>query len=234
MDSTQLFPWSLLLLTMCAYAVGLMAYQCAGRHPIAHPILVSLVLVITVLSLFGLSFADYQKANQLLSHWLGPATVALAVPLHAAIGRLQGTLWRVLIGTAVAALGALAIAWIAGISLGGDGMEAWNLSMKSTSLPFAVSVAPLIGAEMDWVVFAVFCTGIPTAVAGPWLLERFGVRDPRVLGLSLGVVGHAFGVARATEMGSQAAGFATLGMVLSGCLLSVLLPLIQLGLALSR
>ena len=228
MSAGYLNTWLPLLLTMSAYAVGLLAYQRSGRHPLAHPILVSLALIITVLWLSGWSYTDYQQGNQPLSVWLGPATVALAVPLARAIGGLQGALLRTLIGTLAAAVCTVLIAWLIAAMLGWGSAQAWNLSMKSTSLPFAVSVAPLIGADLDWVVFAVFCTGIPTAVAGPWVLRRFGVEDPRVLGLSLGVVGHAFGVARASELGNQAAGFATLGMVLSGCLLSVLVPLAYL------
>lgn len=228
MSVIHLNTWLQLLLTMCAYAVGLLAYQRSGRHPLTHPILISLVLIVTVLWLFGWTYFDYQQGNQPLSVWLGPATVALAVPLAKAIGGSQGALLRTLLGTSAAAVCAVVIAWITAAILGWEGAQARNLSMKTTSLPFAVSVAPLIGADLDWVVLAVFCTGIPTAVAGPWVLRRLGVEDPRVLGLSLGVVGHAFGVARATEMGNQAAGFATLGMVLGGCLLSVLVPLAYL------
>jgi putative effector of murein hydrolase len=217
--------WSLLFLTLGAYAAGTMAYRRFKQHPAAHPVLVSLALIIAALVLSGAGFERYREANQLLSLWMGPATVALAVPLHRMCVQAGPLLVRLLPLTGMAAVGACTLTAAACAVMALPMADLWSLSMKTTSVPFALGAAGVMRSSTEWTVFAVFCTGIPTAVAGPWVMARLGIRDPRVIGLTLGITGHAFGVARATELGEEAVGFASFGMVLTGCLLSFLIPL---------
>lgn len=217
--------WSHVFLTLGAYAVGSMAYQRFNRHPAAHPVMASLALIIAALVLSGTSFESYQNANQLLSLWTGPATVALAVPLYRMCVQMGPLLLRLFPLTGMAAVGAAALSAAACFVMALPMADFWSLSMKTTSIPFAMGASGAIRSHTEWTVLAVFCTGVPTAVAGPWVLARLGIRDKRVLGLTLGITGHAFGVARATELGEEAVGFASFGMVLTGCLLSFLIPL---------
>lgn len=225
MSAVNASVWGHVFLTLGAYAAGCIAYRRFNKHPAAHPVPVSLAIIIAALALSGSACEAYQGANQLISLWTGPATVALALPLHRVSVQMGPLLPRLFALTGMAAIGAFALTAAASYAVALPITDFWSLSMKSTSIPFALATSDVIQSSLEWTAFAVFCTGIPTAVAGPWIMARLGIHDKRVLGLTLGLTGHAFGVARATELGEEAVGFASFGMVLAGCLLSFLVPL---------
>ena len=68
-------------LTAGAYSLSLLARK-RYSSPLTTPVLFSTVIVITVLMMTDISFADYQPAKNIITFLLGPATVALAIPLY--------------------------------------------------------------------------------------------------------------------------------------------------------
>ncbi len=215
-------PW--LVLTLAAYALALALYRRSGAHPLLIPVLTAVAAIVALLMLSGTPYATYRRGVELLNFMIGPATVALAVPLFAQRGRIR-QLWRpigaaLLVGCVVAIVSALLLAW----ALGGTRETLLSLAPKSASMPFALPVAERTGGLPSLTAVAVAITGIAGAVmAGP-LLRLLRVRDPAVRGFAIGLTAHAIGTARELQVHPTAGAFAALAMGLNGVATAVLVP----------
>lgn len=212
--------------TLVVYMVASVVYQRSAGFPLLLPILTAVVLVVGFLYATETSYADYAEHTWLLQFLIGPATVALAVPLYGQLPRLRRMLVPVLVallaGSATAILSAIGIAWAMGASL----QTQLSLAPKSATMPIAMEVAALNGGLPSLTTVAVAVTGIAGAIlAGP-LLSLFRIRDSAVTGFSLGMTAHAIGVARAFQIDETAGASAALGMGLNGIATAVLVPLL--------
>lgn len=211
-------------LTIGAYGVAHRLWLRGGRHPLLTPVLVAIALVVAVLHVAGVGYADYLTGGDLLSFLLGPATVALAVPLHRAgpsIGRmLRPVLMAVLVGSTAAMATTVVVVRLCG---GTPQLEA-TLAPKSATTPIAIVLASSTGGVAALAAVVTVLTGVLGAVVGPGLLRAVGIHDPRVLGLALGVASHGIGTSRALEEDPLAGAFAALAMALSGISTSLLMP----------
>jgi predicted murein hydrolase (TIGR00659 family) len=216
-------PW--LVLTMLAYTFTLAVYRRRGAHPLLIPPLTATALVVAVLLLTGTPYATYREGVGLLSFLIGPATVALAVPLFAQRERIR-QLWRpigvaLLVGGTVAIVSALLIAW----ALGGTRETLMALAPKSATMPIALPVAERMGGPASLAAVAVAITGIAGAVLAAPLMRLLRVHDPAVRGFAIGLTAHAIGTARELQVHPTAGAFAALAMSLNGVATAVLVPL---------
>src|SRR5690606_10281599 len=94
-------------------------FQRTGRMPLANPVLVAVILLAALLLATGTPYAVYFEGAQFVHFLLGPATVALAVPLWAQRARLKRAVLPVaaalLAGSVTAVASALAIARALGV-----------------------------------------------------------------------------------------------------------------------
>jgi len=211
-------------ITLAAFQLAYAAYE-KTRWVYLQPVLVSMVMVIGILLVCGLSYDEYRGSAQMLTVLLGPATVALAVPLYLNLRRIRELfgpimLTLLLAGTGATALG-LALAW----AFGADQMILMTLAPKSVTSPIAMLVAEQIGGVVALAAVFVMITGIIGAIVGPELLRRFGVLHPAARGMALGLTAHAVGTAQALQEGDECGAFAALAMSLMGVMTAVLLPL---------
>ena len=211
-------------ITLGAFQLAYAAYE-RTRWVFLQPVLVSMIVVIGTLLLCGVRYEEYRTSAQMLTVLLGPATVALAVPLYLNLRRIRELfgpimLTLLLAGTGATALG-MALAW----AFGTDPMILMTLAPKSVTSPIAMLVAEQIGGVVALAAVFVMITGILGAIIGPELLRRFGVQHPAARGMALGLTAHAVGTAQALQEGDECGAFAALAMSLMGVLTAVLLPL---------
>ncbi len=83
-------------ITLGAYQLVLAAFE-KTRWVFLQPVLMSMVLLIGVLVGCGIDYAEYRKSTEILSILLGPATVALAVPLYLNLRRIRQLFWPILL-----------------------------------------------------------------------------------------------------------------------------------------
>jgi len=107
-----------------------------------------------------------------------------------------------------------------------DRLMELSLSTKSVTVPIALAVAAKIGGTIPLTIISCFTTGVMGVVITPSLLRLIGVRDPIVGGFTLGLTSHVFGIARSVELGPIAVVFATLAMVLMGCVSGIVIPIL--------
>lgn len=213
-------------LTLLAYEVGRRLFERCGRKPIFHPIIVSVALLIAVLTITRTSYERYFNGAQLIHLLLGPAVVALAVPLYRQIDALRRNLGMIFTaiaaGATAATITAIVICWL----LGAQVATLISLAPKSATTPVAMAIGQSIGAIPALCAVVAVLTGIIAACLGPLILDRLGILDPQARGLALGTAGHGIGTARAFEESGLTGTYAGLAMGLTAVLLAVVLPLI--------
>jgi len=215
-----------LVLTLIAYVIGDWLYRRANHHPLLHPVLVAVVMLVAALTLSGTDYPTYFEGAQFVHFLLGPATVALAVPLYFNLARLK-RLWLplaagLIAGALTAIVSSVTIAW----ALGASDPSLLALAPKSVTAPVAMGITEKLGGPPSLTAILVVSTGILGAVLGPWTLDLLKVRDAATRGFAIGTASHGIGTARAFQESETAGAFAGLAMGLNALATSLLLPLL--------
>lgn len=219
-------PLLWLALTVGIYWLAQQLYRACRCFPLLNPVLVAVTAIVLLLAATGTPYHEYFDGAQFISFLLGPATVALAVPLASQIDTLKRA-WlpisiALAVGSTVGILSTLAIGW----ALGLDSQMLLSLLPRSVTTPIAMGVSDQIGGSPSLTAVFVILTGILGAAFGLPLLAALGLRDAVASGFALGVSSHGIGTARAFEYDQQAGAFSGLGMGLNGTLTAILVPAI--------
>jgi putative effector of murein hydrolase len=212
--------------TVAAYGVGLTARRVARRHPLANPVLIAMALTIAILRATQTPYADYLAASWPIVFLLGPATVALGVPLAADFGPLRRSMGAVLIALSAGAAAALLIGFGLVRALGGSEVTALSMLPKSATTPIAMGIASQIGGQPALSAAFAILGGIIAAMSIRGLLRRLRIDHPQALGLAAGAAGSGIAAAYVAAFGDAPAAFAAIGIGLNGLLTSVLAPLV--------
>ena len=214
-----------LTVTLIAYQIAYGLYARAKFHPLLNPVAVSVALLAGLLTLTGTSYQTYFSGAQFIHFLLGPATVALALPLYAQFARLKAE-WRslliaLIVGSLTATVSAVAIAW----ALGANKATLLSLAPKSVTTPIAMGIAEKIGGLPSLTAVLVVCTGIIGAVLARYVLDALQIAEHAVRGFAVGVAAHGIGTARAFQVSEEAGAFAGLAMGLNGAITALMVPL---------
>ncbi len=224
--SLSALPLLWVMVTLLAYQAASGIYRRSGRHPLANPVLISVTLVVGVLRLTNTPYQTYFDGAQLVHVLLGPATVALAVPLYAQIERLKTMLWPLTVTLLVGSVTAIGSAVAIGRACGASTDILLSLAPKSATMPIAMGVTAQIGGLPSLTALTVTLTGISGALMARGLLRLLRIDDATVCGFALGLTAHAIGTASAFQVSASAGAFAALAMGLNGVATTVLLPLL--------
>jgi len=213
-----------LTLTLCAYLVAQRIFALCKASPLANPVAITVALIVGVLWLSGMSYERYFAGAQFVHFLLGPATVALAVPLVRQLPRLRRALLP--LGTALLAgcVTAIVSAVVVAVLLGATPELAYTLGPKSATSPIAMAVAERLGGIPALTAALVIGTGIFGAVFGTQLFQLLRVRSDAARGFALGLAAHGIGTARAFQVSPEMGAFAGLAMGLNGALTALLAP----------
>ena len=211
--------------TLLAY-MAVRALYLRYRHPLINIVALGAAIIITVLVVCDISYAVYEPAAKIMTVFIGPATVALALPLY----RYRQVLLRyilAILGSVCA--GAFVAMFSAGLiaRLGGLPQEVViSIIPKSVSIPFAIEIAGLYGGIPSLAAAFVVATGTLGSLMGGWTLNLAGVKDPFARGLSLGTVAHAQGTAAALQEGEEQGAMAGLALILAGIITAAIAPVV--------
>jgi len=211
-------------ITIAIYALARLLQARLSGHALANTVITSAGAILALESLTRTSDDAYQAGGKFLLWILGPATVALAIPLHEALPTLKRSLLP--IAAALAAGSLTAVLSAVGIArlLGAHPETLRSLAPKSVTTPIAMALAQSIGGLPSLAAVFVILTGAVGALSGAGFLQRLGFRDPRAQGFALGVAAHGMGTARAFQLGAECGVFSTLGMTLNGVVTALVLP----------
>ena len=215
-----------LTLTLVAYQAAYWLYTRSGMSPAANPVAIAVAIIVALLTLTGTPYATYFDGAQFVHFLLGPATVALAVPLYAQLPRLKRMLGPALVALALGSLTAIVSAIAVGWALGASRPTLMSLAPKSVTTPIAMGIAEKIGGLPSLTAVLVVTTGILGAIGAQWLFRLLRIKDEAVQGFAIGVAAHGIGTARAFQLSETMGAFAALAMGLNGLATALLLPIL--------
>lgn len=213
-----------LTMTLCAYLAAQRLCALFRGAPLANPVAIAIALVVGVLTVSGMSYERYFAGAQFVHFLLGPATVALAVPLVRHLPRLRQH-WlplsaALLAGSVTAIVAVVVVAHL----LGATPTLLATLAPKSVTSPIAMAVAERLGGIPALTAAMVIGTGIFGAVFSTWLFQLLRVRSNAARGFAMGLAAHGIGTARAFQLSAEMGAFAGLAMGLNGALTALLAP----------
>ena len=219
-------PLLWLTVTLVVYQAAYWLYKRAGFHPLANPVAISIAVLVIVLKVSETPYQTYFDGAQFVHFLLGPATVALAIPLFAQFDKLRRAWLPILggltVGSLTAIVSAVGIAWM----LGASPVTLISLAPKSVTTPIAMGIAERLGGLPSLTAVLVVSTGIVGAVSAKYVLDALRIRDHAVRGFSVGVAAHGIGTARAFQLSEEAGAFAGLGMGLNGLATALIFPML--------
>lgn len=222
--ATEPLLW--LTTTLIAYIIADRISAFFNRAPLANPVLIAIAIVLVMLSLTQTPYATYFTGAQFVHFLLGPATVALAVPLYThrrtVMRALIPIFGALLAGAVTAMVSAVGLAHLFGVS----SASLIALAPKSVTAAIAMGIARELGGDPSLTATLVIATGILGAVLLTPLMRLIRITDPRAIGFAAGTASHGIGTARAFQLGSLEGAFAGIALGLSGLLTAVLVPLL--------
>lgn len=213
-----------LTVTLVAYNLAYRLFVRLGSNPLLNPVATAILALMAFLLVTGIDYADYFRGAQFVHFLLGPATVALAVPLYRQLVKLR-LLWlplaiSIVTGVVIAAACSIAIAAL----LGAGPETLFSLAPKSATAPVAMGISERIGGLPSLTAVLVVTTGIIGAVTGTRLLALLRIRDDSVKGVAMGLTAHGIGTARAFQVNPEMGAFSGLAMALSAFATALVLP----------
>jgi putative effector of murein hydrolase len=188
--------------------------------------LIAIVLVSAVLVATGTPFPAYFAGAQFVHFLLGPATVALAVPLITHLPQVRRTLVPMLVALIVGCVTAIASAVLLARLFGLDRGAILALAPKSSTAAIAMGIAEKIGAEPALTAVLVILTGISGAIVVTPLMNALRLKNYAARGFAAGLASHGLGTARAFQVSPLAGTFAGIALGLNGLLTALLIPLL--------
>ena len=213
-------------LTLTIYLLSLGLYHRVGRPGLLSPVLVTVLGVAAVLQLTGMPYALYMEQVALLTLLLGPATVALALPLLRNGAALASSAGAVAAALVIGGVVSIAVTVGAMVGFGADEAMLRAALPRSVTSPVGLTIAETLGASVPMAVVLTLISGTLGAVIGPALLTLVRVRDERARGFAIGMTSHGIGTSRVLGESTTAGGWSSAAMVLNALAMTLVLPLV--------
>ncbi|MGR5311377.1 CidB/LrgB family autolysis modulator [Photobacterium damselae] len=196
------------------------------KNPLLNPLLITLIVLIVLLKWLQVPYEVYFADNKIINFLLGPAVVALALPLYQQLAHIRSK-WKTImtacfIGSVLSMTFGTAIAFW----MGADAQLAASILPKSITTPLAMAASQQIGGIPSITAAMVILVGIFGAVLGYPIMKLLKIEHPLAKGLSMGTVSHALGTAKAAEEDYQEGAFSSLALVICGIMTTILAPIL--------
>lgn len=210
-------------LTLAVYWLAVQLWRRTGRHPTLNPVLVAMLLGAVAVWALGTPYEQFLSGGQYIGFLLGPATVALGLPVYRQRHTIARAAPMVVVSLLVGCVAAIASGYWITRWLGGTHAMALSMAPKSATTPISIALAQQVGGIPPLTAIFTIVAGVVGAVLGPWFLTLLRVRDPRARGLAMGLSSHGVGTSRALELDETPGAFSGLAMALNGLATSLLL-----------
>ena len=213
-------------LTIGAYLVGDYLYKKSKLNPLVNPVAISILIVSSVLLFLNVSYDRYFEGAKFIHFMLGPATVALAIPIFEKRNLITKEIKPIIFSICLGISFAILITFYLGKFFGLSDEIILTMLPRNVTAPIAMGISELIGGIPSLTAIITIITGIIGASLGTFLLNIFKIKNMSARGFAFGLASHGIGTARAMSKNKTAGVFAALAMGLSGIATSVFVLII--------
>jgi len=213
-----------IFLTIFVYQMAILL-QKKTKLTLLNPLLVTMIVIMVLLTVLDIPYDTYNKGGQIITSFLTPLTVCLAVPLYRQMRILKKNIAAVVISILCGCVAHAATMIVMAKLLQVDTMLRDSLMSKSVTTAIALGVTEELGGIQGVTVIGVLVAGIMGAVVGPSILRLVQVKDPIAFGLGLGAASHAIGTSKAVERGEVQGAMSSLAIVVTGVLTGIMVPI---------
>ncbi|WP_020614854.1 LrgB family protein [Paenibacillus daejeonensis] len=218
MDEWWMAPVFGVALTVGIYMLSITANR---RLRWLHPLFTCSVLIIAILLLLDIPYDDYMAGGEWITFLLGPATVALAVPLHKHWELIRNQLLPITTGITVGvAVGFASNAFLIR-AFGGSDELLFTVLPKSATAPISIEIVARLGGIPELGAVLTVLTGLFGSMVGTWCLRKIGVHTDLAIGIAMGTAAHGIGTAKVLRDSERQGAYSSLAMGLTGILISV-------------
>lgn len=218
-------PYFGILISIIAFEIGLYIYK-KTKIPLFHPLLISITLIILTLSIFDINLSSYEKGGNIISLFLGPVTVTLAIPLYRQTELLKKHKMPILIGVFTGVITSFISVVVLAKIFNYDTKMIYSLIPKSITTPIGIEISETIGGIRSITVMSIVITGIIGAIIAPFVCKIFKIEHKVARGIAIGTSSHAVGTAKAMEIGETEGAMSGLAMGLAGLVTALIMPLL--------
>jgi len=211
--------------TLLVYAGARFAWD-RTRLALLNPAIISIAAVVILLLATRTPYAQYDRGGRVIAFWLGPAVVALGLPLAQQLERVRRNLSVISLALIAGSITGIVVAVVIARVLGAAPVVVRSLAPRSVTTPIAIAITAQLGGIPALSAVVSIVSGALGGCCGVGLLRFTGVRSRLATGLALGAAAHGLGTARAADEGSVEGGAAGLAMGVMGILTALLAPLI--------
>lgn len=196
------------------------------KSPLTNPLLLSFVAIVIILLVFKIDFEVYNKGGSIITFFLGPATVVLAVPLFKQINLLKENLIPILTGITIGSLSGIVVIIILSRLFNLGDLLMLSLIPKSTTAPIAMELSAGLGGNPSLTAAFVLVTGMGGNIIGLSILKLFKIENKIAKGVALGTASHAIGTAKAIEIGEVEGAMGSISIGVAGIITVIIVPII--------
>ncbi len=212
-------------LTLVVYYFSEWLYK-RVRFALFTPVFVSILCIILLLKICNISYTDYEKGGRIILFLLGPAVVAIAVPLYQHRKQILKSKLPIFMGIMFGAVSSIVSAAGIALILGGSHDVVLSLVPKSVTTPIAIGIAEKIGGIVPLTAALVVITGCIGAICGPEFCRLIGLQSKMAIGLAVGTASHGIGTARVLGEDRFTGAIAGLAIGLNGLATTLIVPLL--------
>jgi putative effector of murein hydrolase len=217
-------PLLWLTVTVCIWAAADRIARASGSHPLANPVLLSIAAIALLLKATGTSFETYSSATQVIEVFIGPAVVAIAVPLFRNWKLVKANAIPIVAALLLGSTTAIVSVLVMSRAFGLPAVVAVSLAPKSATTGAAIGIAQSVGGDPAMTAALTVVTSVIGALALVPAMRLIRVRDRAAVGFSAGLCAHAVGTARAFQIDPVAGAFAGIALCLNAILTSLIAP----------
>lgn len=222
----QSSPLLHLTLTLVVFSVGVKIYQTLKLNPLANPVLFSIVVIVLFLQFTDVSYETYFEGAQFVHFLLGPATVALAIPLYRQLDYVKKSAKAIVVGLLCGSVTSTSVAVACAYFLGASVESVISIGPKSVTTPVAMGITEQLGGLPSLTAVLVILTGIVGAIVGPIIFDLLKIKDWSARGIAMGTACHGIGTASIMLDSEKGGAFSGLAMGLNAVVTAIVLPLI--------
>ncbi|NMA86877.1 MAG: LrgB family protein [Tissierellia bacterium] len=211
------------LISIIAFEIGIWLNK-KTKSALVNPLIIAIVLVVVFLLVFNIDYEIYNKGGSIISFFLGPATVVLAVPLYKQIEKLKENAVPIIAGILVGSIVAILSVIYLGKLFKLDEVIILSLIPKSTTAAISMEISKEIGGIPALTMAATVIAGISGNIIGTSICKLFKIEYKTSIGLGLGTASHAVGTAKAMELGEIEGAMSSLSIGIAGLITVIIVP----------